>query len=403
MKTKILLLFLFFSSEILFSQIINIPDPVFKSKLIEIGVDTNNDGEIEVSEALARQSVNVASYQDEPKIENLDGIQYFTNLTGFSCAGNLLTNLDVSSLTNLVSMNARNNQLVSINLNGLNQLDTIWISNNFLDTIDVSTLTDLRWLWCSNNLITNLDVSSNFNLKYLFASDNMIPSLNLLPLTLLEDLTIDNNQITSLSVNHLNNLYQLSCSNNLLTEIDVSNMPELRYLIIGNNLLSELDCSTNGTEQIHCNNNPNLTSINIQNSVISYTDPDQLWWGLLFNDLPSLISICIDPGEVQALNESGYDPENVTVYMGPNCTLGIDEFSKEETYIYPNPVKDTFVINTNVEIANYIIFDITGKQINSSSNVNSIKLSISDLNNGLYFLKLVSYSGNETNIRFVKE
>lgn len=60
----------------------------------------------------------------------------------------------------------------------------------------------------------------------------------------------------------------------------------------------------------------------------------------------------MDPGEEQALSHSGYDPENVTVYRGPNCTLSINEFSKEETYIYPNPVIDSFSINTNIDIVN---------------------------------------------------
>ena len=46
MKIKFTLLILFLISGFLNSQIINIPDPVFKNKLIEEGVDANNDGEI---------------------------------------------------------------------------------------------------------------------------------------------------------------------------------------------------------------------------------------------------------------------------------------------------------------------------------------------------------------------
>lgn len=403
MKIKITLLFLFLSSGFMFSQNINIPDPVFKNRLIEEGVDTNNDGEIQESEALSITELNVNASQSSTKIESLIGIEYFTNLIILNCGSNLLSTLGVSNLTNLEILKAYNNQLTSINVNGLTQLLQLWVGDNLLETIDVSSLHNLWWLYCTDNLIQTLDISSNVNLSALWAGDNQISSLDLLPLTLLEEILLYNNTLSSLSVNHLNLLISLDCSNNLLTEIDVSNMPELKLLYLSDNLLSELDCSTNGTVLIQCGYNPDLTSINVQNGVISSSDPDMLWYGFIFSELPNLTSICMDQGEEQALSHSGYIPDNVTVFTGPDCTLGINEFSLEETFIYPNPVKNGFTINSNVEINNYILYDTTGKKIIFSNNFNMINQKVTSLNSGIYFLKLESIFGTQKIIKLVKE
>ena len=50
---KITFLFLILMSQISLAQIVNIPDPNFQSQLIQQGVDTNGDGQIQVSEAEA--------------------------------------------------------------------------------------------------------------------------------------------------------------------------------------------------------------------------------------------------------------------------------------------------------------------------------------------------------------
>ena len=42
------------------AQIVNIPDPIFKAELINAGVDTNGDGEIQVSEAIVVNLIDVS-------------------------------------------------------------------------------------------------------------------------------------------------------------------------------------------------------------------------------------------------------------------------------------------------------------------------------------------------------
>ena len=72
-----------------YAQIINFPDPNFKNALVntkcvstngnsggEIDSDLNNDGEIDVSEALMVMDLEI----DSALIYNLDGLEYFKNL-----------------------------------------------------------------------------------------------------------------------------------------------------------------------------------------------------------------------------------------------------------------------------------------------------------------------------------
>ena len=74
------------------AQIVDIPDPAFKAVLIEDGVDTNGDGEIQVSEA---DSVYSIVLNDE-NIESLIGIKEFSNLLALQCRKLSIQELDVS-------------------------------------------------------------------------------------------------------------------------------------------------------------------------------------------------------------------------------------------------------------------------------------------------------------------
>ena len=86
---KILLLLLLFT-EIVNGQIVNIPDANFKAKLIALGVDSNTDGLIQNTEALAITNLNVLN----SNIADLTGIEAFTNLSSLHCGSNNLTTLN---------------------------------------------------------------------------------------------------------------------------------------------------------------------------------------------------------------------------------------------------------------------------------------------------------------------
>jgi Secretion system C-terminal sorting domain len=411
MKNLICIIFLFLGS-ITLAQIVNIPDANFKDALVneivadfdgdgvfEGDVDTNNDGEIQESEAEAVLGLSIWANV----IESLEGIEYFINLTFLRCVSNLLTELDVSALVNLEVLKCYNNNIETINVNGLTQLNFLWIASNQLESIDISSLQNLDKINCGNNQLNALDVSGLFNLESILAWNNNISSIDLSDNALLRSVELSDNLLTSINVNFLQNLEGLGVVNNFLTEIDVSNMSSLSGIYVGSNDITELDCSTTGAFYIHCENNPNLTSINVQNGVISYSDPDLLNWGFYFYDLPSLEFICMDPGEWQALSVSGYDPANVVVATGPDCTLTIDDFADSNFVIYPNPVQDVLRIDntSHVEITSIKIYDVLGRLVLvEKGNVNRIYLS--HLNTGVLFLEIETVQGIITK-KIIKE
>ena len=91
------------------AQIVNIPDTNFKAALIAHipVIDTNGDGEIQVSEALATDTIDVQSMN----ISDLTGIEAFTSVSYLNCSENLLVTLDLSNNVALRFLDCGQNQI----------------------------------------------------------------------------------------------------------------------------------------------------------------------------------------------------------------------------------------------------------------------------------------------------
>ena len=172
-----LLPFLFFI--VAHAQILNIPDANFKAKLLGSPnytsssatpvydssngnwtvssfhvIDTNNDGEIQVSEAQTIKYLNLFSCN----ITSLEGIESFTNLIYLSCRTNQLSSLNVQGLANLQGLNCGYNQLASLNLQGLANLQVLACYQNPITSLNVQGLVNLQTLDCSYNHLSSLNV-----------------------------------------------------------------------------------------------------------------------------------------------------------------------------------------------------------------------------------------------------
>lgn len=313
------------------AQIVNIPNANFKAKLLQanttnsiaqnssnsnIKIDTNNDGEIQLSEALLVYKLNVVS----SGINSIVGIESFanlqrlycgfngitnlnlsglTNLQELSCNNMQLTNLDVSELTNLQLLFCNNNQITNLDVSGLNNLQELWCNHNQLTNLNVSGLNNLQMLSCFNTSLTNLDASGLSNLQELNCSGCIISNLNISGLINLQTLSFSANSITNLDVNELTNLQNLYCHTNQLTNIDVSGLTNLKIL--------------------ECYNNP-LTTLFIKNN-------NSQWYGLNFQNSPTLQYICADDEDVamveQKIMQYGYTNCHVNSYCSftPGGTL----------------------------------------------------------------------------------
>ena len=272
------------------AQIINFPDAAFKSKLLSADVtntiastetplycgsiytctvssynkiDTNNDGEIQVSEALAIKYLDVCgTYSLYGTIANMTGIESFVNIITLKCNYNVISSLNVSGLTNLQSLGCNNNQLPSLNVSGLTNLQQLICSYNQLPSLNVSGLTQLVNLQCSDNQLPSLNVSGLTNLQILACNNNQIPNLDVSGLTNFNYLDCSNNQLPSLNLSGLTNLGTLYCNINQISNLDVSDSAYLNTLFCDNNLLITLlmKNGSNGT-YLGFSGNPNLQYI----------------------------------------------------------------------------------------------------------------------------------------------
>ena len=172
-------------------QIINFPDANFKAKLLSADtwnstaknlegnnfkIDANNNGEIEVTEAIQVSYLNV--YNSSPYINSMVGINNFINLEYLDCSQNIFTTLDVSSLVNLETLYCSTNFLASLNISGLVNLKDLNCEGGQLTSLNVTGLTSLEKLHCGLNQITSIDVTGLVNLIELGVSNNNLITLD---------------------------------------------------------------------------------------------------------------------------------------------------------------------------------------------------------------------------------
>ncbi|WP_420552999.1 T9SS type A sorting domain-containing protein [Tenacibaculum aiptasiae] len=156
MRRTITLLALFLASNVGFSQIVNIPDTNFKNTLINYSptIDTNNDGEIQVSEAHAWNNPITVSSKN---ISDLTGIEAFINIPILACDGNNLAKLDVSHNTKLRMLFCMYNQIEKLDVSRNTKLETFYASANNLKSLNIANR--------NNSIMTTFNTLYNPNLK----------------------------------------------------------------------------------------------------------------------------------------------------------------------------------------------------------------------------------------------
>jgi len=83
-------------------------------------------------------------------------------------------------------------------------------------------------------------------------------------------------------------------------------------------------------------------------------------------------------------------------YITVDFTEGIEEeTSKSPITVYPNPTTNTFTISSEVPFSKVAIYDVTGQVVYNKpvSNSKSLTVDISNLNDGIYFVKVATKSG----------
>jgi hypothetical protein len=103
---------------------INFPDEKFRSYLLS--QTYGKDGILTKEEIANVTSLKVVSLG----IQNLQGIEYFTELTKLECNDNKIGSLDLSKNKKLTTLSCYNNQISSLNLRGCFKLISVYIYQN---------------------------------------------------------------------------------------------------------------------------------------------------------------------------------------------------------------------------------------------------------------------------------
>jgi len=253
-----------------FGQNVNIPDANFKAYLVgELAINTNDDAEIQVTEATAfGGAIDCASLD----IFDLTGIEEFTALTTLVCKDNQLTSLDVTQNTYLTYLGCELNQLTSLDVSQNTSLTSLKCWNNQLTSLDITQNTALTTLVCKDNQLTALDVTQNTALTNLYCFNNQLTTLDITQNTALTNLHCSENELMLLDVTQNTSLTYLECWDNPLTSLDVSQNTALTYLWCFGCQLTCLNVKNgNNSNFTHFDTkfNSNLTCIEVDNVAYS--------------------------------------------------------------------------------------------------------------------------------------
>ena len=302
--------------------VVTIPDANFKNYLLNnLSINTNNDGEIQCSEASTFSGTIDCRNLN---ISDLTGIEAFTALTMLVCVNNQLTSLDLSSNIALTALWCHNNLLTSLELSGNTQLFWLFCYDNQLTSLDISANTALIRLECYNNQLTSLNLSANTVLNELSCFSNQLTSLDLSTNTALSHLYCESNQLTNLNLSANTALTWLYCNDNQLTSLGLSANTALTDLTCYSNQLTSLDLSANtALTHLSCFSNQ-LTILNIKNG----NNINLAGFGATGN--PSLT--CIQVDNVAFMNSNWSSSKDNGASYSLNCN-----------YCYPTSSSQTFV------------------------------------------------------------
>lgn len=231
------------------AQIIDFPDPNFKYALLNHNpvIDTNGDGEIQISEANAAVSLNIFNRN----INSLEGLEYFFNLTTLNCQNNFFPVLDAGFLVNMISLNFTNNpNLTTVNLSNLQTLQGGLELNflNSLTSLDLGSLSEvggtIGFDENPNLTVINLQSLETLGSGFNMTSNPLVTEIYLPNLVTAGGISLQsNNGLTSFSAENLASVVMSVGvhNNHSLTTFSLPLLTSLgSFSLKGNNMLTSI-------------------------------------------------------------------------------------------------------------------------------------------------------------------
>lgn len=392
------------------AQIVNIPDANFKASLIsDPAINTNGDGEIQVSEA---GSFIGSLSCTQKNIKDLTGIEAFINIKELDCSRNQLASLDTSKNTALKTLLCGINQLKSLDVSKNTSLSVLTCYTNQLTNLDLSKNIELKYIECYDNQLTSLDLSKNILLETLFCDQNELTSLDVSKCPVLGGLTCYENQLTNLDLTQNIKLGSLDCAQNNLMTLDLSKNKNLIYLDCSNNQLSNLNLSMNeNLDQINCRKNQ-LTNLDVskqkllnflycsENKLVSLNIKNGNNTNIADIDLvdnPFLTCIQVDNA---AYSTTNWTRKDSWASYNTDCNyLSNGDVQKSALKIYPNPVKNILNIQTSDKLHKVEIYSANGQLVKTSF---LKETNVEALPKGNYVVKILTEKGVRTE-KIIKE
>jgi len=164
----------------------NFPDDIFRAWILE--QPWGSDGILTQEEIETIKSIDVSGTKYvNGGIEDLTGIEFFTELEYLNASYNRLEDIDVSKNTALKYLDVTYNYLAELDVSDLLVLETLRCGWNVLTELDVSNNLELTKLNAPFNHLSELDVSNNLDLTSLIVSGNKLSFIDLSENTLLTD------------------------------------------------------------------------------------------------------------------------------------------------------------------------------------------------------------------------
>ena len=369
------------------AQIVTIPDANFKAALLDNFpvIDTNGDGEIQISEAAALTYLNI----EIEDIIDLTGIEAFINVTTLQVRNNNITSLDLSNNTNIIDLDCSNNLLASLTLGANSNLNELLCNNNLLTTLDLSTAVSLQELSAHFNVLTDLDVSNSPNLIDVTAYNNALTTINLNGAASLQSISLSANQLSYLDVSNNPNLQFVNCSQNQLAGINLNGLNVLATLEVNDNLLQNIDISSNVNLQNLDGELNQLSALDITNNIYletltinenQFTNID-----VILNNTSSITTLYAQNNQIvnvdlsanMSLTRLYLNDNQLTGFIGNNTIQRIDCTNNQFT---------TFDLSENYESLVRIV-------LNNNVNLNYINLKNGKNENYLYINVIGAYDG----------
>lgn len=339
---KKLIYILLFVSGMAEAQIINFPDANFKATLLSANatntiaagssgyttIDSNGDGEIQVSEAL-----RIITLQFQPKsITDFSGIENFANLRTLASYSNMVNDFHLDGLQQLTSINVTGNSSSNTvhSFSNLPRLEFLTFSNNSsITSLTLTNLTALKNIFTHNN--ANLSILNFIGLTALERVNSNycgIANLSITDSPFLEELNLNFNKLTSISTANLPRLKKLNLNSNRLTSTaGITNVNNIEVITIQGNqisnlilpaslpLLKQLSCGSNGFSTINLLGYPKLQILSMNNNNITNVD---------FSNNPLLEQLLVANNQLSNLNVSNLSFLKSIYSSGNNSITELD-------------------------------------------------------------------------------